>query len=188
MVSEQATEDTMTDKTHNLSLEEPAQPAPTKGFRRLAGLSILGALALVLALIGIDVAVINAAQNPPPRPIVNRQVVKVSGSTPVASTVYLSVSPGIKPGPDAQLHDAFSVTNFAVRAGQPVKLVIDNTDTAKHSITSPGAGVNIVVMPGTHTYTLLVRRSGVFHWYCNYPCDPHSMNETGYMRGTITSV
>jgi hypothetical protein len=48
--------------------------------------------------------------------------------------------------------------------------------------------VNIVVRPGTHTYTLLVRKSGVFQWYCNYPCDPYSMMHDGYMRGTITSV
>lgn len=178
----------MTDKTHNFPLEEPAQTRTIDGFRRLAGLSILGALALVLALIGIDVAVIHAAQNPPARPIVHRQVVKMSGSAKVAGTVYLSVSPGIKPGPDGKLHDAYSVTNFAVRAGQPVKLVIDNTDSAVHSITSPTAGVNIRVRPGSHTYTLLVRKSGVFQWYCNYPCDPYSMMHDGYMRGTITSV
>ena len=178
----------MPENTHDFLLEEPQQTTDDGKVRRLVGLSILGALALVLALIGIDVAVIHAAQNPPPRPIVTKQVVRVSGAAPVASTLYLSVSPDIKPGPDGKLHDAYSVTNFAVRAGQPVKLVIDNTDNASHSITSPAAGVNIVVRPGTHTYTLLVHRSGVFQWYCNYPCDPSAMTQGGYMRGTITSV
>ncbi|MDE3133644.1 MAG: cupredoxin domain-containing protein [Acidobacteriota bacterium] len=180
------TEDIMADNTHNFPLEEPQQT--TEKVRRAVGLSILGALALVLALIGIDVAVIQAAQNPPPRPIVTKKVVRVSSTAPVASTLYLSVSPGIKPGPDGKLHDAFSVNNFEVRAGQPVKLVIDNTDSSPHSITSPAAGVNIVVRPGMHTYTLLVQRSGVFQWYCNYPCDPYAMMHDGYMRGTITSV
>jgi nitrous oxide reductase len=119
---------------------------------------------------------------------VTKKVVRVSGTVQVAGTVYLSVSPGVKPGPDGKLHDAFSVTSFNVRAGQPVKLVIDNTDNAVHSITSPGAGVNLVVRPGTHTYTLLVHHAGVFQWYCKYPCDPYSMMHDGYMRGTITAI
>jgi heme/copper-type cytochrome/quinol oxidase subunit 2 len=177
----------MADNTHTFLLEP--EPAPNyRKLRHAAGLSILGAMALVLALIGIDVVAMQAAQPAPVRPIVNRQVVKVSGTAPVVGTVYLSVSPGVKPGPDGKLHDAFSVTSFEVRAGHPVKLVIDNTDTAVHSITAPGAGVNIVVKPGTHSYTLLVTKSGVFQWHCNYPCDPYSMMHDGYMRGTITSI
>ena len=106
----------------------------------------------------------------------------------MTGTVYMSVSPGIKPGPDGKLHDAFSVTSFEVRAGHPVKLVIDNTDNVPHSITSPTAGVNVVAKPGTHTYTLVVAKTGVFEWYCNYPCDPYSMMHNGYMRGTLTSI
>jgi heme/copper-type cytochrome/quinol oxidase subunit 2 len=153
--------------------------------RRLTIAAAAG-IALVLALIGIDVLLINGVQAPPPRPIV--QVVHLSGAQPVAPVVYLSVSPGVKPGPDGKLHDAFSVTNFTVRAGHPVKLVINNTDTVPHSITAPGAGVNIVVRPGTHTYTLLVHSSGRFEWFCTYPCDPFSMTHVGYMRGFITSI
>jgi len=146
----------------------------------------MGAVGVVLALIGLDVALINGAQASPPRPIV--QVVKMSGTTAVQPVVYLTVSPGIKPGPDGKLHDAFSVTNFQVRAGQPVKLVINNTDSGPHSITAPAAGVNILVRPGTHMYTLIVRKSGRFEWYCTQPCDPYSMSHVGYMRGYITSV
>lgn len=177
----------MAEQTHAFPLE-PEQPPNDGWLRHAAVLAILGAFALVLALIGIDVVAIHAARQPQLRPIVNRQVVKVSGSVPVVGTVYLSVSPGIKPGPDGKLHDAFSVTSFYVHAGQPVRLVIDNTDTAIHSITSAAAGVNIVVKPGTHTYTLLVKHTGVFQWHCAYPCDPYSMMHDGYMRGTITSI
>jgi heme/copper-type cytochrome/quinol oxidase subunit 2 len=178
----------MADNTHTFLIGEPDPPRNNSKLRHAAGLSILGALALVLALIGIDVVAIQAAQNPPPRPIVTKQVVKLSGTPQVAGTVYLSVSPGVKPGPDGKLHDAFSVTSFEVHAGQPVKLVIDNTDTVPHSITAPAAGVNIVAKPGAHTYTLLVTKSGVFQWHCSYPCDPYSMMHDGYMRGTITSI
>jgi hypothetical protein len=171
-----------TDETHNF----PLDPAPIEHKVSIFTIAILGGVALVLALVGIDVAVVSGAQNPPPRPIV--QQVKLAGAQVMPSTVYLSVSPSIKPGTDGQLHDAFSVTDFYVRAGQPVKLVINNTDSSPHSITSPGAGVNIVAKPGVHTYTLLVHRTGKFMWFCSFPCDPNSMSEMGYMKGYITSV
>ena len=48
--------------------------------------------------------------------------------------------------------------------------------------------MNIVVRPGTHTYTLLVAKSGVFQWSCNYPCDPYSMMHIGYMEGYVKVV
>jgi plastocyanin len=126
----------------------------------------LGAVAVVLALIGLDVALVAGTQQPPPRPVV--QVVKT--------------------GPDGKVNDAFSVTNFVVHAGHAVKLVINNTDNGPHSITAPEAGVSITVRPGVHTYTLLVHQCGSFEWYCMYPCDPYSMAHVGYMRGYITSI
>lgn len=157
---------------------------PRRTFTKLT-IVLMSAVALVLALIGADVALISGTQTPPPRPIL--QVVKMSGTSQVQPVVYLSVTPGIKPGPDGKLHDAFSVTNFQVHVGQPVKLVINNTDNVPHSINAPAAGVDIVAKPGTHTYTLLVRRSGRFEWSCMMPCDPYSMTHVGYMRGYITA-
>jgi plastocyanin len=145
--------------------------------------SVLAGLGVVLALIAIDVVLVNGAQPAQARPV--QQVVKISGAAAVRSTVYLTVSPGIKPGPDGQLHDAFSVTTFYAHVGRTVKLVINNTDSSDHSITAPGAGVNITVRPGVHTYTLLVRKAGRFEWFCTFPCDPYSMSHVGYMRGSI---
>lgn len=98
------------------------------------------------------------------------------------------MSAGLQPGADGKLHDASSVTNFEVHADQPMKLVINNTDSGPHSITAPAADVNIIVRPGTHTYTLLVRKTGRFLWYCSQPCDPFSMSHLGYMRGYITAI
>jgi heme/copper-type cytochrome/quinol oxidase subunit 2 len=146
--------------------------------------SVLGAVGVVLALIAVDVVLISGTQPAQARPVT--QIVKISGAPVVQPTVYLTVSPGLKPGPDGKLHDAFSVTNFYAHAGQPVKLVINNTDSADHSITAPAAGVNIMVKPGVHTYTLLVRKAGRFEWSCMMPCDPYSMSHVGYMRGYIT--
>jgi heme/copper-type cytochrome/quinol oxidase subunit 2 len=159
-------------------------PAATTRFTRATGL-VLGAVGVVLALIAVDVVLINSIQPAQARPV--RQVVKISGAPTVQRTVDLTVSPGVKPGPDGKLHDAFSVTNFYVHAGQPIKLVINNTDDVAHSIVAPGAGVNITVKPGTHTYTLIVRKAGRFQWFCGMPCDPYSMAHDGYMRGFITA-
>lgn len=177
----------MDDNTHNFDLD--MRPDRTTG--RMASritLAAMGAVAVVLALIGADVALINGAQAAPPRPIVQVVKMKMSGKTAVLPVVYLNVSPGIKPGPDGKLHDAYSVSNFEVRAGHPVKLVINNTDDVPHSINAPDAGVNILVRPGAHTYTLLVHKTGRFKWFCMQPCDPYSMSHIGYMRGYITSI
>jgi len=171
--------------SHNFDLN-PAPVVATQNKTSKITLAAMGAVAAVLVLIGLDVALVGGAQAAPPRPVL--QVVKMSGTTAVQPVVYLTVSPGVKPGPDGKLHDAFSVTNFEVHAGQAVKLVINNTDNGPHSITSPSAGVNILVRPGTHTYTLLVRKTGRFEWYCTQPCDPYSMSHVGYMRGYITSI
>jgi plastocyanin len=171
--------------THSFSLER-VPDSPNQRRSNTVGLVLLGAMAVVLALIGLDVALINGARSQPVRPVVN--VVRLSGAATIERTVYLTASPAIKPGADGKLHDAFSVTNFTVQAGQPVKLVINNTDTSDHSITAVDAGVNIVVRPGLHTYTLLVHQQGRFEWLCTFPCDPYSMSHVGYMRGYITSV
>ena len=56
-----------------------------------------------------------------------------------------------------------------------------------HSITAPEAGINIVVMPGTRTYTLLVKRPGRFLWLCTFVCDEWAMQHPGYMSGYITA-
>jgi len=162
---------------------EVTPPVTTK-FTRAMG-CVLGAVGVVLALIAVDVVLINGTQPAQARPVT--QVVKISGAPVVQPTVYLTVSPGVKPGADGKLHDAFSVTNFYVHVGQPIKLVINNTDTAVHSIVAPDAGVKIMVKPGTHTYTLVVHKAGRFQWFCMMPCDPYSMAHDGYMRGYITA-
>jgi heme/copper-type cytochrome/quinol oxidase subunit 2 len=162
---------------------EATHSATTKFTRPIV--IVLGAVGVILALIAVDVVLVNGIQPAQARPVT--QVVKVSGAPAVQRTVYLTVSPSVKPGADGKLHDAFSITNFYVHACQPVKLVINNTDTAVHSIAAPSAGVRIMVKPGTHTYTLVVRKAGRFQWFCMMPCDPYSMAHNGYMRGYITA-
>ncbi len=111
---------------------------------------------------------------------------------PAVKVINLKVIPSYKPGPDGKKHDAFTKTEFAVKVGQPLKLRIDNTDESPHSITAPVAGVNIVVQPGTHTYTLVVKEAGRFQWFCIIPCDSEAngwaMKHAGFMSGYITAT
>ena len=83
-------------------------------------------------------------------------------------------------------------TEFAVKVGQPIKLRIDNTDNQPHSITAPEANVNIIAMPGIHTYVLYVTKPGRYLWFCVFPCDSNAngwaMKHQGYMSGYITAT
>jgi heme/copper-type cytochrome/quinol oxidase subunit 2 len=108
-----------------------------------------------------------------------------------ARMLSVTVAGGNKKGPDGKLHDSFSQTEYAVKVGRPTRLRIDNRDDAPHTITSAGAGVNIVVAPGVHMYTMVATAAGRFEWHCALPCDggPNgwAMSHSGYMAGHITA-
>jgi uncharacterized cupredoxin-like copper-binding protein len=109
-----------------------------------------------------------------------------------AKTIETKIVGSGKRGPDGKMHDMFTVTDFTVKAGQPVTLKIDNTDESPHSITSALAGVNIIAQPGLHSYTLVVAQAGRFQWNCMLPCDTEAggwaMQHPGYMSGYITAT
>jgi len=154
------------------------------GFRALAGAGIVAALVMSLvALIRSTPASTTTLS------VANQAAAALPTAAPSAkaNVIELKVIASGKKGPDGKLHDDFTVTDFHVTVGDPVTLRIDNTDTVPHSITSPEAGVSIVVLPGTHDYTLLVKQAGKFEWHCVFPCDPWSMAHVGYMRGFITA-
>ncbi len=161
-------------------------------------LGILGGIALLAALVMSTVALVQSS---------NKTVTTVSATPAAASTaasaavskpatpartIELSVNGGWKKGPDGKLHDAFSMTEFKVKAGELVALKIDNKDESPHSITSALAGVNIVAMPGVHTYMMEVKTAGRFEWKCIIPCDTEAngwaMTHPGYMAGYITAT
>ncbi len=52
-------------------------------------------------------------------------------SAPALKPLSFKIIPSSKPGPDGKKHDAFTQTEFAVHVGQPLKLVIDNTDNRR---------------------------------------------------------
>jgi len=116
-----------------------------------------------------------------------------AAATAPAAVAYTTITPLSKKGPEGKMHDAFSNTDFTVKVGQPLKIVVDNTDEGNHSLTSPVANVNVVVTPGKHTYTVVFSKAGKFQWYCVIPCDDDTkgwaMQHSGYMSGyfTVTS-
>jgi heme/copper-type cytochrome/quinol oxidase subunit 2 len=146
------------------------------GFAGFATFAVIGTLAGVVA---------NAA-------IHHRAYRPAAAVASVSPVVHVSVTGASKKGPDGKTHDAFSVNNFVVHAGIPIKLVINNTDDVPHSITAPNAGVNVIAKPGKHAYTLLVDKVGRFFWFCAIPCDSDAggwaMDHAGFMAGYITAT
>ncbi|HYM56181.1 MAG TPA: hypothetical protein VES97_12530 [Solirubrobacteraceae bacterium] len=151
------------------------------GLKALAGVGILAAVLMSTA------ALVQSSEREEARAASQATAEQVAALPRVAKAVDLSVIAEYKRGPEGEKHDAFTTTEFAVRAGQPQQLRIDNTDSVPHSITAPEAGVNIVVRPGTHTYTLLVKEPGRFLWFCAFVCDEWAMQHPGYMSGYITA-
>ena len=157
-----------------------------------AAIVVLGAIGVLAALIMSAVALINSGGTTTRLATVTRTVTvaKAAPAAP-APVITLKVIPEGKRGPDGKMHDAYTVTNFHVKVGQPTTLRIDNTDEGMHSITSALAGVDIVVQPGVHDYRLLVTRAGRFEWKCIIPCDTGAggwaMSHPGYMAGYITA-
>ncbi len=150
------------------------------GLKALAGAGILAAVLMSM------VALVQSSERDEARAASQAAAEQIAALPPVAKMVVLKVIPEGKRGPEGEKHDEFTTTEFVVRAGQPQELRIDNTDEVPHSITAPEAGVNIVVMPGTHTYTLLVKQPGRFLWFCTFRCDEWAMQHPGYMSGYIT--
>jgi hypothetical protein len=155
------------------------------GLGALASAGILAALAMSLVALART-----SATNTTTLAVANQATAALPTGAPsaLAKVIELKVIASGKKGPDGKLHDDFTVSEFHVTVGQAVTLRIDNTDTVPHSITSPEAAVSIIVLPGTHDYTLLVKRAGKFEWHCAFPCDPWSMAHAGYMRGFITAT
>jgi plastocyanin len=153
-------------------------------------LQVLAAVGIVTAIGMATVALVVASQNHTSAMVMPAAPVAAAPAAPVARTISFSVAGSIKKGPDGKMHDAFSKTNFAVSVGKPTQMRIDNKDSSPHSITAAGTGVNIIVNPGVHTYTVVATKAGRFEWNCMIPCDSDAhgwaMTHPGYMAGYIT--
>jgi len=158
-------------------------------------LGILGGIAVLAALVMSTVALVQSSNNGAVKTVTVTSAAAATSAPAKSSApvqvISFSVDGSIKRGPDGKLHDAYSQTEFNVKAGVPVELKIDNKDESPHSITSPEAGVNIMVVPGVHTYMMEVKNPGRYEWKCIIPCDSEAngwaMKHAGYMAGYITA-
>lgn len=106
-----------------------------------------------------------------------------TGQAVQTRTLYVLADEQGLVGPDGKHHDSFVPASFVVKAGEPVKLVIINTDDMMHTFTDPGLGINVMVRAGTHengseavtpsttTATFTPTKTGQFRWHCMIPCD-----------------
>jgi uncharacterized cupredoxin-like copper-binding protein len=154
-------------------------------------LQILGALAIFAALVMSTVALVVSTSKNHAAVLTTQAPVAAAPARPVGP-INVTVAGENKRGPDGKLHDSFSKTNFAVKVGQPTRLRIDNKDASAHSITAAGTGVSLMILPGTHTYTIRATTAGRFEWICVIPCDSPTkgwaMTHPGYMAGYITAT
>ncbi|MHB8693060.1 MAG: cupredoxin domain-containing protein [Solirubrobacteraceae bacterium] len=165
---------------------------------------IAAALAGLTALIALIVAFSALSQN-----AVHTTVVKTiyAGKPGVVQTQAPVVAPKSvtmgfrsdvehgKLGPDGKWHDAVTNANFTVHAGAQVTITMINYDTAPHSFTAPGLGVDSIVAGGSPTSPSQAKiafrapaKPGRYLWHCKIPCDPWAMMHIGYMEGYVTVV
>jgi heme/copper-type cytochrome/quinol oxidase subunit 2 len=154
-------------------------------------LQVIAGIAILAAFLMSMVALVQSGKAREVRTVVQPSVHQSAAVATPPQVIDTKIVGGAKLGPDGKEHDIFTVTNFNVKTGQPVKIRIDNTDDVPHSITSPAAGVNIIAQPGVHTYTMTVASAGKFQWNCMLPCDTDAsgwaMQHPGYMSGYITA-
>jgi hypothetical protein len=158
-------------------------------------LGILGGVAVLAALVMSTVALVQSSNTHSvtvTKTVAAASVASAAAPAAAAKPISLAVEGSSKKGPDGKIHDAYTKTEFAVKVGQPTQLRIDNKDDVPHSITSAEAGVNIMVMPGVHTYTINATTKGKFEWVCIIPCDSEAngwaMTHPGFMAGFITAT
>jgi plastocyanin len=159
-------------------------------------LQVLGGCAILAAVVMSLIALLVSTGKSNTSTVTVTQPAVAAASAPASTSsgplITLSVASENKKGSDGKMHDSYSKTNFAVKVGQPTRLRIDNTDSGSHSITSAETGVNIIVMPGVHTYTILAKKAGRFEWKCDITCDTGAagwaMTHPGYMAGYITAT
>jgi heme/copper-type cytochrome/quinol oxidase subunit 2 len=80
-----------------------------------------------------------------------------------------------------------SVSNFAVRPGDPVTVTVTNYTAKAHTFTAPGLGISAMIPAGsqahprTTVFTFTAGSMGTFRWWCATPCGDN-------MGGTIYAV
>ena len=111
-------------------------------------------------------------------------------------------------GPDGQGHDTFVPAEFTAKAGQTYTIRVYNYDEGPHSFTIDALGINKMIapyvsatQPSLTTFTVKFPKTGVFRFYCKFPCDAkHSgwamtsdrngkgSDQDGFMAGYVNVI
>lgn len=125
--------------------------------------------------------------------------ITVLPSTNKVQYVSMVVNPGYKLGSDGKQHDAFTVGNITVKAGEPVELSVYNFDDGTHTVTASDLGLNLQVAgskqkgaPAVSTVTFTPNKAGTFKWFCGDKCDGQNgqwaMSQNDFMMGSFNVV
>ncbi len=108
-------------------------------------------------------------------------------AAPAVQTVVLTIRPAYgslvqaaesgstRSMPDERVDDS----NFAVRPGTLVRVVVWNYTDRLHSFASRELGVNVAILPGSlahprkAVFTFVAHTYGRISWYCAVPCGDH---------------
>jgi plastocyanin len=124
-------------------------------------------------------------------------IANAATSVPSLRSVAISIrsdTQHARKGADGRWHDAFLPGGFTVRAGSKVRVTLTNYDTAPHTFTSAGLGLNVIVRagsathPATTTFTFTAPMAGSYRWHCLGSCDPWAMSHVGFMTGIVRVV
>lgn len=111
-------------------------------------------------------------------------------------------------GPDGQGHDTFVPAEFTAKAGQTYTIKVYNYDEGPHSFTIGALGISKTIapyvsetQPSLTTFTVKFPKTGVFRFYCKFPCDAkhsgwamskdrssHGPDQDGYMAGYVNVI
>jgi len=150
------------------------------GLKALAGAGILAAVLMSM------VALVQSAERQEAR-AASQDAAELTALPPVAKMVALSIIPEGKPrSPKAKKHDAFTITEFAVRAGQPQELRIDNTDSVPPQHHGAGSGRQHR-HNARHSHLHVARKAdGKVPLVLHLPMRRMGDGAPGYMSGYIT--
>ena len=168
--------------------------------KAMIGVGLAGLTALIALIVAFSALSQNAVHTTVVKTIYTGKQVVAQTQTPVVApkSVTMAFRSDVEHGrlgPDGKWHDAATNANFTVHERAQVTITMVNYDTAPHSFTAPGLGVDSVVAGGSPTSPSQAKftfrapaKPGRYLWHCKIPCDPWAMMHIGYMEGYVTVV
>jgi len=89
---------------------------------------------------------------------------------PFAAIVLVACSPGQQVTTVTMTSFAFEPSEMNVKAGQTVRVLLDNPDSIPHAFDIPELGVGLAVLPGASIeIEFVATESGTYTFFCGIP-------------------